>query len=312
MEVLPKRVVVPVDASDVSFKTLDYLKLVFGLEHPLEVVLMYVLSGVPGSFLSMEQTGELRKKHKEMEKKAMQKGQEVLDRAKKHALDLGFKDEMVSTDMRFKRETVYKEICRLAGSLKVDSVAVHRKGKSWIEAFYVGEISAELIESCQHHPVWILDGDITSNRVLVCLDHSPNSLRAVDHAAFMLAGTGNPITLFHSIWHAGRFLTDDVLACAPDFCEAWDTIEESEVEPMFAAAKGMLLEAGVSEDRIAIEVNKDSRDPASDIVKKVKKGDYGTVVMGRRGISRVKEFFAGSITKKVFKKAENLAIWVVH
>ncbi len=312
MEELLKRVVVPVDGSDTSLKTMDYLKLIYGSQHHLEIVLLYVLPALPSMFFDMEKTGVLRKKYKAAEQKAQEEAQKVLEKAKARALKLGFKEELLIPEVRSKRETVYKEICRLAGYMRVDSVAITRKGKSWIEAFYAGEVSANLLESCQHYPVWILDGTISSKKVLVCLDHSENSFRAVDHVGFMLSGIDCEITLFHTAWHLGRFMPDEVLACEPDLCTIWDNVQDKEVRQMVKRARDMLLEGGVEESRINVKLKEKSNDPADDIIKMLEKGDYGTVVMGRRGISRIKEFFAGSVTKKVFRNAQNVAIWVVH
>ena len=41
----------------------------------------------------------------------------------------------------------------------------------------------------------------------------------------------------------------------------------------------------------------------------VKKGDYGTVVVGRRGVNRA--FFMGSVSKYVLNHTEGRALWVV-
>jgi nucleotide-binding universal stress UspA family protein len=38
---------------------------------------------------------------------------------------------------------------------------------------------------------------------------------------------------------------------------------------------------------------------------------YGTIVMGRRGISGVQEFFMGSVSSKVLQNATGMAVWIV-
>ena len=45
------------------------------------------------------------------------------------------------------------------------------------------------------------------------------------------------------------------------------------------------------------------------IMDEVKKGDYGTVVLGRRGESR--SFFLGHVSDKVMGKAKDIAVWIV-
>ena len=45
------------------------------------------------------------------------------------------------------------------------------------------------------------------------------------------------------------------------------------------------------------------------IVDEAKKGNYGTVVIGRRGVS--KAFFMGSVSRYVLDRTRNRALWLV-
>ena len=50
---------------------------------------------------------------------------------------------------------------------------------------------------------------------------------------------------------------------------------------------------------------------AGAIVDEARHGGYGTVVIGRRGISKVEEFFMGRVSSKVINLAKDLSVWVV-
>jgi nucleotide-binding universal stress UspA family protein len=54
-----------------------------------------------------------------------------------------------------------------------------------------------------------------------------------------------------------------------------------------------------------------SRSAASDILDEAQNNGYGTIVMGRRGLSGVKEFFMGSVSSKVLQNCTGMAAWVV-
>jgi nucleotide-binding universal stress UspA family protein len=41
-------------------------------------------------------------------------------------------------------------------------------------------------------------------------------------------------------------------------------------------------------------------------------GDFGTLVIGRRGVSRAEEFLFGSVTTKVTHLAKDCTVWVVQ
>jgi len=50
---------------------------------------------------------------------------------------------------------------------------------------------------------------------------------------------------------------------------------------------------------------------AAEILATAREGNYGTVIMGRRGISAGREFILGRVTTKVLNGAEGLAVWIV-
>ena len=49
---------------------------------------------------------------------------------------------------------------------------------------------------------------------------------------------------------------------------------------------------------------------ARDIIREAKAG-YNVVVMGKRGLSGIKEFILGSVTQKVFNSAMDISVLVV-
>ena len=42
------------------------------------------------------------------------------------------------------------------------------------------------------------------------------------------------------------------------------------------------------------------------------RGGYGTIVLGRRGIAKAKEFFMGSISSKILQQSGPMAVWIVY
>ncbi len=50
---------------------------------------------------------------------------------------------------------------------------------------------------------------------------------------------------------------------------------------------------------------------AGAIVEEAKRGGCGTIVMGRRGLSKVEEFFMGRVSNKVINLARDMAVWLV-
>ena len=74
----------------------------------------------------------------------------------------------------------------------------------------------------------------------------------------------------------------------------------------------MLLNTGIPESQLKTRLIDGTRDAASDILKEARSGDYGTIIVGRRGRSGVKEFFMGSVTSKVLQDCAGMAVWIVQ
>jgi nucleotide-binding universal stress UspA family protein len=55
-----------------------------------------------------------------------------------------------------------------------------------------------------------------------------------------------------------------------------------------------------------------TRSAAQDILDEARNNGCGTIVLGRHGTSMMKEFFMGSVVRKVLDNCHGLAVWVVQ
>jgi nucleotide-binding universal stress UspA family protein len=309
---LTKMVVLPVDGSENALRSLDYLHLMYGNKHNLEVTLKYVLPSLPPVLADNRYMDrETATKLKIIENKSIRMAEKILTQAKTFLIEKGFDSERVQTVYKKKESGIAQDICNWVESKRADAVLISSRGRSRLEAFFMGEVSSKLLEYCRVCPVWIVQGQVKSKRVLIAIDSSENALRAVDHTGFMLSGTDCPVTIFHTMRHLRRFVPQEVLDEAPELEELWKTKAGQEIEPFMTKAKEMLVKAGVSETQISKKIVDGSRSAASDILEEARNNQYGTIVMGRRGISGVQEFFMGSVSSKVLQNATAMAVWIV-
>jgi nucleotide-binding universal stress UspA family protein len=84
-----------------------------------------------------------------------------------------------------------------------------------------------------------------------------------------------------------------------------------EISSTFEKAKRCLTDAGFKSNQITTKIISDVHSRAQAIVQEARDGDYGTIVLGRRGLSKVEEFFMGRVSKKVIQTIRNRAVWVV-
>ncbi|MDL2122373.1 MAG: universal stress protein [Deltaproteobacteria bacterium] len=312
MKDLTKSIVIPLDGSKNSLRSLEYINLIYGPGHSLEVTLIHILPSLPPILTDNKSIDKkTRARLKAVEKKNEDMAEQILSEAKNILLSKGFNEEKIKTCCQKRGITIAQDICNWASIKQVDTILLTKRGRTEIKSFFMGEVSTRLVEYRKNNPVWILEGGINSKNVLVCVDNSENALRAVDHVSFMLSGTDCHITIFHTMKHLSRFVPMQVLEEAEDLEQLWRNKAGKEIAPYIKKAREILLKAGLGEEQITTKVTEGSRSTADDILKEAQDNDHGTIVLGRRGLSAVKEFFMGSVTTSVLNRAVSLAIWIV-
>ena len=104
----------------------------------------------------------------------------------------------------------------------------------------------------------------------------------------------------------------EVLEGAEELQELWKNKAAEQIAPYMEKARGILLNAGLTEEQIAVKIVDGSRSGADDILKEARDNGYGTIVLGRHGQSVMKQFIFGSVTSKVIHLSAGLAIWIVQ
>jgi nucleotide-binding universal stress UspA family protein len=312
MEDLTKSIVIPLDGSKNCLRSLEYINLIYGPSHNLEVTLIHILPSLPPILTDNKSMDKkIRARLKSVEKKNEEMAEKILSEARNILLSKGFNEEKIKTRCQKRGMTVAQDICNWASIKHVDTILLTKRGRTEIKSFFMGEVSARLVEYRRNNPVWILEGGIDSKNVLLCVDSSENALRAVDHVGFMLSGTDCHITIFHTMRHLSRFVPMQILEETEDLEKLWENKSGKEIAPYIKKAREILLKAGLGEEQITTKITEGSRSAADDILKEAHDNNHGTIVLGRRGLSAIKEFFMGSVTTNVLNRAISSAIWIV-
>ncbi|UCG21479.1 MAG: universal stress protein [Deltaproteobacteria bacterium] len=306
-----KLIIVAVDGSEDALRSLDYLDLIYGAKETVEVQLLYILPSLP-PILVVDQNRQSKMRLLDIEKKNLQLAEQIVTEAKDILLNKGFQEEHIKGVYRKKQIGIAQDICNFAGDKGADALLVTRRGRSRLDAFLSGEISSKILDYCLTCPVWVVEGGVQSKQVLIAMDSSENGIRAADHAGFMLAGTDCQVTLFHSKRHLRRFVPQEVIEAAPELEELWRNKAGEQIGPFIEKGKDLLIQAGLREEQIRTKVVDGSRSEAADILKETRSNNFGTIVLGRKGHSSVKEYLMGSTTSKVLQDSGDLAVWVVH
>lgn len=161
-----------------------------------------------------------------------------------------------------------------------------------------------------------------SKRILVAVDDSEESARAVHYVGSLLRDTQDvAVTLFHVLKPMPRELLEHGGSENPTVedqlgrqlrkdQEAW-VKEEGTIEyPILLKALQGLGQTGFPIDRVTLKFGHE-RDIADTILDEARAGGYGTIVVSRHGASGTKRLFGNGITDHLLRESSGIAVWVL-
>ncbi len=191
------------------------------------------------------------------------------------------------------------------------AVILGRSGLSKLKDVVMGSIASKLVARLGKVPVWVIGGQPQSGKILVALDDSEGSLGVVEHVAKIIGPGPQEVLLFHvirSLEYGGQYAQSFI-------SDEWEErlIDEGKkaMEPVFNRAEQSLIKAGLPAKSITSMLVTGVPSRAGAIADQAQQQGYGTIVVGRRGISKVEEFFIGRVGNKVLSFAKKQAVWVV-
>ncbi|NGZ08628.1 MAG: universal stress protein [Nitrospira sp. LK70] len=162
-----------------------------------------------------------------------------------------------------------------------------------------------------------------SIRILVAIDGSKDSIRAVNYVGRLLRSTpGVSVTLFHVLNPLPPVFREHGGSENPDREEqlgkqlrkdrkTWYRKEQKLESKILSKAQHMLERSGFPASRIRLKFGYDD-DIVETILDEARKGHYQTIVVGRHGVSGLKKLFFGGITRRLLQQAAGCAVWVVE
>ncbi|PMP97903.1 MAG: hypothetical protein C0169_01680, partial [Thermodesulfobacterium geofontis] len=173
--------------------------------------------------------------------------------------------------------------------------------------FILGGVTHKLIFSSPI-PVWLVRGESWNKKILVSLDLGETGLRLVDYVSFIFSNHKEAkITFFHVFY---PFL--DLKHFEGDIEKLVELTENEEYKEFFTKIKRIIIENGMPVEKINFKFKRSFLGPAGEIIREAKKGNYTTVVVGKRGKGKMKEIFLGSVSQKIISYFEDRTVWVVN
>ena len=292
-----KRILLAVDGSEDALGAVRYVGRVFAFQE-MEIVLYSVISKIHEHFWDLEwepQHEGTIDQFKAWKVKAKEALEECMEMSKQILFDAGFPKKQVTVKIQERKIGIARDIISEAQS-GYSAVAVGRKGTSHLKGLVLGSVAAKILERLALVSLLVIGKPLQPGGVLLSLDGSEGAMRAVDYVGAMLGGSHFEVELFHVIRGNGK--------------EYFDSAAER-IVGVFVKAKRRLVESGFRPGQIRNKIIHWEPSRAGAIVQEAKKRGYGTIVVGRRGLSNLPEFYMGRVSNKLIQLAEEHAVWVV-
>ena len=292
-----KRILLAVDGSEQAFEAVRYVSRLLPTNR-MEVVLFHVMTKVPESFWDMEKEPTLRKKVGETgawESQRKKEIQEFMEKARCLFLDQNIPEDAVSIKIQERKVGIARDIIH-ESQKDYDGVVVGRWGMSMLKDFLWGSIADKLIGRLINIPLCVVGGTSQIGKILMAIDASEGAMRALDYIGAMVDTSHWEVTLFHAI---REFDTEELRRA------------EKSMASVFETASRHLEKAGFNRNQIDLKTVTGAHSRAAVIITEALKGGYGTIVVGRRGLTNVEEFIMGRVSNKVIHMAREMAVWVV-
>jgi nucleotide-binding universal stress UspA family protein len=260
--------------------------------------------------VSNEQLEELQ--HLESEK--------VLKRAKEALIKSGIDQNMISTVLEKKCQNPSEFMLNLADQDGIDTIAVARWGKATVSRQVIGTVPYRLSQMANNPTLWVVDHRIGSRDILVCLVGAPISQRVVEYTVRYFSHLKeSKFTLFHVVprvppqfWGSEGMMDLEKGHDMQQKITMWVKEYAENVKKIADYAKNKLIKAGVLEQNIFFKIIPQKIDMANDIFAELESGNYGILVIGRKGYKNSRDFGLGSQANKLLIKGRGYVICIVN
>ena len=290
-----RRILVAFDGSKAAMESVHYLSRVTALSGD-KVVLYHVYSPLPEYYWDMEgysdpvlYSDRLRESTA-WERQSKSVIEEKLAAAQ-HTLHLaGFQKNQVKLKIVDRQVGFARDIIAEARN-GYDLVVIGRKGTSDLAPAVFGGVSFKLLQKLDFLPLLLVGEVPAGKKALLAIDGSPCATSTLHQVGTWLVASGFEVTLIYVIRAKGP--------------EGFMQIASKWAEDIVSAAG-----KGLSSNQIATKIVSGQRSRAEAILHEADQGGFGTIVVGRKGLSDVKIFYTGRVCHKIVQVARKQAVWI--
>ena len=313
------RLLVLLDGSERAIQTARYLTGFMPVGDHMQIVLFHVFNGTQEQRRELEEHQACEGIAEQLRTQEQEEKQNVLaclQQAKRILVDGGYRAEQVEIKFQCMVKGVARDIIEEAKN-GYSAVVLRRRGLGAIQNIILGSVAVKLLQALTFLPIILVGQEPPAKKLLLAVDASPHSKKAVEFAAQLLGKSRDyEARVLHVVQGLGAVRFELTEGACPE--QAGDATAEvclkafkAQVARLLRIAATLLTEAGFDPQRISKAVVTGARNLAEAIVTEAERNGCSTIVVGRRGLSRVDAFFMGRVSHAVVYAGKQFSVWVV-
>lgn len=307
------KVLVAVDGSEQSLRAIRYAARVFPPDRT-RIVLFHVQAQLFELFSDLDAYPHYKTRVTGLKRWATEQKQDiasVMDSARAYFRQKGFSDSAITVKTPSKNLGVTEDILKESYE-GYHAIVVGRTGWSRFKDWLVKSTAMKLVTKIKHIPIVVVGGNPEAKHFLVAFDGTHGAMKGVVCVGALVGKSDNHLQLYSMIDSKKKFWPGEDPYFKIDNCTSRIVIGKEKIGEQLEEARTRLLEEGVPSERLSLRIHTVGRDRATHIVRQAEENNFGSVVVGRRGlITFIDEFFIGRVSDQVLRLANELAVWVI-
>ena len=309
----PNKILVAVDGSEQSLVSIRYAANVFPPDRT-HIVLFHVQARLLDLFSDLDAYPHYKKRVTGLKMWATEQKVEisnVMNSALAYFKQKGFPESSISFKTPAENLGVLRDIVKESYE-GYQAVVVGRTGLSRFKDWVLKSTAMKLVDKISHIPVVVVGGNPDARHVLVAFNGTRGAMKGVVCAGGLIGASGHNLQLYSMIGTEEKFWPGDDPYFIINNCTSKIVTEKLEFSDELEEARTRLIEEEFPTDRISLKIHCVDQNRASHIVHEAEEKQFGSIVVGRRGlVTFIDDFFVGRVSDKVLKLADQLAVWIV-
>lgn len=299
-------------AVDGSHRSLLTIKTISQMAHlkKKQLDLLHIFSSIPYTYWDLEKEPAMLQSMAPMrawedtQRKSIEKH---MAGCRKMLIDRGFSADKIQVLIKNRRNGITRDI--IETSLHgYDCLFTRRRGFTKLPKIVLGSVAFKLYYHLPHVPIFYAGRKVDNGRVLIAFDGSHNAFKAIDcigrfytltrHEFLLVNVQRAPMSLKRSKSGPSEFSWPEPAALG-------------EMEQKLTEARDRLVSWGIDSNNIQSKRIVDVYSRAGSIVDLAETESLNTIVLGRKGISQAKDFFAGGVGYKILHLGRRHNVLVV-